>query len=329
MHPHTRVMSEKENLLRAIRRDSPHHTPYRRMNGIITGSEVVWYRGSAAPLEGTDMWGVVWAGGIPAGREWEPEVQAYAVAHPLEDLTRLDDFRFPDPNAPDIMAGLIDGVNRDESLVIGALPFLLFERAYMLTGMENLFMYMVTEPALVRELFRRIADFQIRIIERYAKAGVEAIRATDDYGAQNALMMSPAMWRDLIKSELARIFKAIREAGMIGMLHSCGRIMDIVPDLIELGVDVLDPIQSLSNDLAFLKREYGDRLSFMGGVDTQYLLTLGTPAEIDATVRERIRVLGPGGGYIVGPDNRIPIPEENYRAYVDAIERYGRYPINL
>lgn len=323
------TMSEKENLLRAIRRDNPHHVPFRRMNGTITGAAVIWYHGSVTPLEGVDQWGVTWEGGTPAGREWEPDVLAYAVAHPLEDLAALDDFQFPDPDEPGIMDGLLDGINREESLIIGALPFLLFERAYMLTGMENLFLQMASEPDLVRELFRRIADFQIRIVERYADLGAEAIRTTDDYGTQDALMISPAMWRDLIKPEIARVFKVIKEAGLILHLHTCGNIMEIVPDLIEIGVDVLDPIQSLSNDLAYLKREYGDRLSFLGGVDTQYLLTLGTPAEIDATVRERIRVLGPGGGYIVGPDNRIPIPEENNRAYVAAIERYGQYPLDL
>ena len=320
-------MSERENLLRAIRRDSPHHVPWRRMDGAISGATVVNYRGSMPPLDGVDAWGVRWQGGVAGGQEWQPEIMAYAVAHPLADLALLEQYRFPDPEDPATMAGLLDGVDRKQSLVVGALPFLLFERAHLLAGMENLLLYMAMEPDRVWALLRRVADFQIRMVERYAEAGVEAIRATDDYGTQEALMVSPRMWRDLVKPELARICRAIKAAGLILFLHTCGRVVDIVPDLIEVGVDVLDPIQSLSNDLPALKREYGDQISFMGGVDTQYLLTRGTPAEIESTVRDRIRVMGAAGGYIIGPDNRIPISEENNRAFVGAIRRYGVYPL--
>lgn len=322
-------ISERENLLRAIRRDQPHHVPWRRMDGSISGAAIVTYRGGELPLEGVDPWGVQWQGGIPGGPEWQPEIMAYSVGHPLADFTLVDEYPFPNPDDPALMAGLFDGVDREEALVIGALPFTLFERAHLLAGMENLLVQMASDPDRVRTLFRRIADYQIRIVEGYAAAGVEAFRATDDYGTQVSLMVSPRMWRDLVKPELARIFRAIHDEGMIGFLHTCGRIMDIVPDLIEVGVDVLDPIQSLSNDLPALTRDYGDRITFMGGVDTQYLLTLGTPAEIDATVRQRMRELGAGGGYIIGPDNRIPIPEENYRAYLNAIRRYGVYPLEV
>jgi uroporphyrinogen decarboxylase len=264
---------------------------------------------------------------VAGGQEWQPEVMAYAVEHPLADLSRVDDYLLPNPDRRDLVAGLLDGIDREESLIIGAMPFLLFERAHVLVGMENLLLHMASAPDRVRRLFRRIADFQIRVVERYAAAGVEAIRATDDYGTQESLMMSPRMWREVIKPELARIFAATKKAGLILFLHTCGRVMDIVPDLIEIGVDVLDPIQSLSNDLPALKREYGSQISFMGGVDTQYLLTRGTPAEIEATVRERMRVMGAGGGYIIGPDNRIPISEENNRAFMKAIRRYGVHPL--
>ena len=94
-------------------------------------------------------------------------------------------------------------------------------------------------------------------------------------------------------------------------------------------MDILDPIQQQANDQAELKRLYGARLCFKDGLSTQGALTQGTPAEVAADVRERIRLLAPGGGYILGPDNSIAIPEANYRAYLAAGERYGRYPIRL
>jgi uroporphyrinogen decarboxylase len=139
--------------------------------------------------------------------------------------------------------------------------------------------------------------------------------------------MSPAMWRKLIKPQLARIVAAVREQDAFFFLHSCGHIMEIVPDLVEIGVDVLDPIQAGANDHATLKRLYGDKLSFMYGVNSQGALTQGTPEEVEADVRECIRILAPGGGYVLGPDNSVPMSEANYRAYLWAGEHYGRYPL--
>jgi uroporphyrinogen decarboxylase len=136
------------------------------------------------------------------------------------------------------------------------------------------------------------------------------------------------LWRASIKPELARIVAAAKQGGAWFWLHSCGHIMEILPDLVEIGVDILDPLQARANDQALAKRLYGDKLCIMGGIDTQQVLSLGTPDEIDAKVRSKIRVLGPGGGFILAPDTLISVPEENYLAYLDACERYGRYPID-
>ncbi len=105
--------------------------------------------------------------------------------------------------------------------------------------------------------------------------------------------------------------------------------MEIVPDLIEIGVDVLDSVQAQANDLTEMKHLYGNNLFFMGGVDTQHALSQGSPEEVVADVKRCIRCLGPGGGYILGPDNLIPIPERNYRAYLAAGEQFGRYPLSV
>ena len=323
------TISEKENLLRAIKRDDPHHVPLRRMDGIIPGMVKIYYHGSRMTQAGTDSWGVRWEGGTPAGREWEPLVQPYAVGHPLTDLSKVDEYPFPDPDNPALMAGLLSGIDRDQIVLAGELPLLLFERAHALAGMEDLMVNMAENPEAVQTLLRRIADFDIRIIERYIEIGVEAVRCQDDYGGQTSLLMSPRMWRKLIKPELARIYKVAREAGLIVFHHSCGNIMEIVPDLIEIGVDVLDSVQPKTNDHAKLKALYGDRLSFMGGMDTHYALSRGTAEEIEEDVKRCLRYLGYGGGYIIGPDNLIPIPERCYRAYLTAGELYGRYPLQV
>lgn len=320
-------LSEKENLIRSITSNRPEWVPVRTIHGDVPGMARVSYLGSRGPLEGgPDWWGVVWSKGRLGGREWEPLVRGYVIRHPL-DLADLEDYPFPDASEPLLLAGLLDGVDRDQVFIVAELPFLLLERAHLLMGMENLFVAMVAQPERVAKLLQRIADYQVGILERYIEMGVDGLRGTDDYGTQQALMISPELWRNLIKPQLARIYGVAKEAGLMIFHHSCGHIMEIVPDLVELGVDVLDPVQARANDHAILKRLYGDKISFMGGVDTQDVLTRGTPEEVETHVRERIQLLAPGGGYILGPDNVIPIPRVNYEAYLTAGKRYGRYPL--
>jgi uroporphyrinogen decarboxylase len=322
-------LAPKDNLMRAIQRNDPEYVPVRRMDGQIPGMVRLHYANSMLYRAGTDRWGVRWEGGLSAGAEWEPRIQAYAVGHPLADLSALPRYRFPDPQEPGMFGNMFEGVNRAEHLVMAEVPYLLFERAYLLMGMETFFVAAAEQPGSVAVLLRRIADYQIALIRRLASHKVDAIRATDDYGGQKSLLMSPAMWRALIKPELARIIVATKDAGLLFFLHSCGHIMELVADLIEIGVDILDPIQAAANDHARLKELYGDRLTFMYGVNSQGALSQGTPSEVDANVRECMRVLAQGGGYILGPDNAVTIPEANYQAYLAAGERYGRYPIQL
>jgi uroporphyrinogen decarboxylase len=322
-----RHLSPKENLLRAITRNEPDHVPIRRLDGSIPGMVRLIYRDSRALLSGTDRWGVTWAGGVAAANEWDAEILGYPVNHPLQDLSNLGAYPFPDPDEPGIMDGLMDGVDREQVLITGEICFPVQDRAHLLMGLDNFCMAAVDQPDGVAALLRRIADYQIGIVRRYLEMGADVIRGLDDYGGQTALLLGPRLWRKLIKPELARIIHATKEGGALFWLHSCGHVMEIIPDLIEIGVDILDPVQVRANDQAQAKRLYGDKICFMGGIDTQHLLTEGTPDAIAAEVRERIRMLAPGGGYILAPDTLIPVPEANYRAYLEAGERHGRYPL--
>jgi uroporphyrinogen decarboxylase len=320
-------LSDRENLLRAITRNDPEFVPLRHLDGRVPGMVRLIYRDSRALLRGTDRWGVVWDGGTPARSEREAEIQGYPVHHPLADLAALESYPFPDPDEPGIMDGLMEGVEPGQNLITGEICFPVQDRAHILMGLDNFCTALIDEPERVRELLHRIADYQIRIIERYLAMGANIIRGLDDYGGQKSLLLGPRLWRAFIKPELARVVRAAKEGGAFFWLHSCGRVMEILPDLVEIGVDILDPVQVRANDQAEAKRLYGDRLCLMGGIDTQHLLTLGTPEEIQAEVRSRIQMLGPGGGYILAPDTLIPTSEENYHAYLEAGERYGRYPI--
>lgn len=323
-------MQPKENLWRALTHQDPAYVPYRRLDGTIAGLHRMQYRGSRPVVQGeTDRWGVTWSAGTPAGAEWEPEIQGYPVHHPLPGLDDLPHYAFPDGNDPQLTAGLLDGVPRDEKLVAGEIYFPLFDRASLLMGMQMLFEAMIDRPADVRELFRRIADYQIGVIRQYLAMGVDIVRFAEDYGAQHSLLVSPRHWRALIKPELARMFAVAKEDGALVWLHCCGHVMEIIPDLIEIGLNVLDPVQVRANDQAAVKRLYGDRLCIMGGMDTQYLLATATPDEVTEEVRARIALLGPGSGFILAPDTLIPVPEANYRAYLAAAARFGRYPLGV
>ena len=325
---HTKL-SPKENLLRVIQRKDPQYVPVRHLSGLLQGMVKLNYNGGVAEGQKVDRWGVRWAGGIPARSEWEPRISPYPQGHPLADLALIKSYRFPDPQEPGLFDGVFDGVDRANNLVQFELTAGLFERAWMLAGMESLMMGMAEQPEDIAFLLHHIADHQIALIHRIAALGADIVRLADDYGGQQTLLVSPRMWRKLIKPELTRIARAAKEEGLLFALHSCGHIMEIVPDLIEAGVDILDPIQPAANDQARLKELYGDRLTFANGVNSQGALTLGTPADVDAEVRERIRLLAPGGGYIMGPDNNVDLPEANYRAYLEAGERYGRYPLRV
>ena len=321
-------MKAKDNLWRALTHEEPEYVPYRRLDGTIAGLHRMQYRGSRPVVGGeTDRWGVTWSAGTPSGSAWEPEIQGYPLRHPLVSLDGLSAHRLPDGNDPQLTAGLLDGVPRDEKLVAGEIYFPLFDRASLLMGMQALFEAMIDRPDDVRELFRRIADYQIGVIRQYLQMGVDIVRFAEDYGAQHSLLISPRLWRSLIKPELARMFAAAKEEGALVWLHCCGHVMEIIPDLIEIGLNVLDPVQVRANDQAAVKRMYGDRLCIMGGIDTQYLLARATSEEVTEEVRARIALLAPGGGFILAPDTLIPVPAANYCAYLAAAERFGRYPL--
>jgi len=201
------------------------------------------------------------------------------------------------------------------------------ERAHSLMGMENLLLGLVEDPDRVKLLLRRIADFQIRMAEHFVSLGVDGGWISDDYGSQRSLLISPAMFRESFKPLLAEIIQVYKRSGLFFFFHSCGHVEPIVLDLMEIGVDVLHPVQKHANDQAKLKREYGDQIVFAGGMDTQYTLTRGTPEEVRAEVREQIAILGQGGGYIAGPENWPPFPPQNAEAFATAVKKYGRYPL--
>ena len=304
----------KDNLLRAIAHNDPDHVPYFAEGGI----QGINYRGAMPPEAGLDIWGV----------RWEPthgDLLSFPIGHPVQKVEDLAVYPFPDPRAPGLFDDAKAKMDKDNCLVVGRHILALFERYEALCGIEKAFTWMLDYPQEVGEFLDRLADWQIAIAAEYINIGVEAGRISDDYGTQRDLLMSPATWRRLIKPPLSRIVQCYKNAGLFVFLHSCGNIMRIMGDLVEIGVDVFN-IQTGVNDLPALKRRFGQRITFMGGVDTQYVMTSGTPAEVRQAALDAIRQLGADGGLILGPDQHITMPPENVQELITTARKWGRYP---
>jgi uroporphyrinogen decarboxylase len=202
----------------------------------------------------------------------------------------------------------------------------LWERATFMRGMENLLLDVALNPAFVRRLLRGIADHILATMEvLFEHFTFDGIAVSDDYGTQKAMLISPRDWRGLIRPLLAEIYGLAKRHGRTVFHHSCGHIVPIIPDLIELGLDILHPIQPEAMDVLALKREFGKDLAFCGGLRTQDLLPRGTPREVREEVRRLKDELGRGGGYVLEPGITIQadVPLANILAMIDEAKAAG------
>ena len=312
-------MTPKENLLRAIRYDNPEWLP-RGDEGVMAG---IAYEGNFKVACWTDAWGTRW-------ETTRDDMVPFPKGNPLPDLTRIEDFRVPDPHAmfdadTEIAARMAAIPDRDEKLVFGQQVYFLYERAWALTGLESFMAAFHEHPDELRELLRRITDYNIAIFERYLELGVDGIGFSEDLGTQRSLMISPKHFREFLVPEYKRAFAPVKAAGKLVNFHSCGCVQDVIPDLIEVGVDILNPVQARANDLALVKQLAYGKLALQGGIDAQQVLMRGTPAEVEVEVRRVIGILAPGGGFIIGPDQGMPFPDENIEAMWREAKRSGRY----
>jgi uroporphyrinogen decarboxylase len=266
----------------------------------------------------TDEFGVVWAtSDIDRG---------YPFEHPLPEPT-LAAYAFPDPHAPERWEPVPDAANgyphQFRIAVIGDL----WERAHFMRGLDALLMDLHEAPGFVHELLDGICDYNLATLDGMAAFGPDGVFISDDYGFQDRLMMSPADWREFVKPPLARLLAAAKQYDLVTMLHSCGNVSAIVPDLIEIGLDILHPIQPEAMDVFALKREYGADITFCGGISTQRTLPYGTPDDVRDEVNEKAEALGKGGGYILEPGITLQadVPLANLVALVEGARSYRRW----
>lgn len=253
--------------------------------------------------------------------KWMPaRIRQAVTAATLEERVRR--YTPPDPDQPGIYEWLERDLARQgrEWFVFPSGYAGIFERSYALVSIPTLFESMVTQPALVAELFDKVTEYKLGVIRHLVRMDFDAVHFGDDLGTQVGPFFSPRLFTELLKPCYQRMWSACKEAGKLVMMHSCGNVTSFLPELVELGLDVLEPCQPC-NDLAALKEQYGDRLTFWGGIDTQKLLPFGTPDEVRREAARVIRTLGKGGGHIIGPSQEImkDVPLENVVALIETI----------
>ena len=217
--------------------------------------------------------------------------------------------------------------------IVGEFGGNILEWGQDLRGWDVFLMDLVIHKDLAHHLMDRMVECWLRNLERYLEAVgdyIQIIQMGDDLGTQHGPQISPRLYREMIKPRHQRVYSTVKEQSDIYVfLHSCGAIFDFIPDLIEAGVDILNPVQTSARgmDPVALKREFGHRITFWGGgCDTQRVLPRGTPEEVREDVRERLRVFAPGGGYVFAAVHNIQpdVPPENLVAMFQAVREFGR-----
>jgi uroporphyrinogen decarboxylase len=284
-----------------------------------------------------DEWGITHRRSHPDGLYFD----IVQVALDKPDLTAADiqNHSWPDFGADWRIEGLRSRAEAYRSAgyaVVLKDPFAgIFEMAQRLVGMQNLLLMMAGDKSLAAALFDKLAklklDFWEMALPQLADV-IDVISQADDYGTQSSLLISPRMFREQIKPRWQVIFNRLKELApnAYRFFHSCGSVRTLIPDFIELGVQILNPVQIRAEGMepAALKRDFGDALTFWGGgVDTQSVLPQGTPQQVKDDVRKNIDALAPGGGYVFNTVHNIQadVPVENILALYEAFAEYGVY----
>jgi uroporphyrinogen decarboxylase len=269
--------------------------------------------------------------------EWFPGVHPLAGATTTDELLAYDGW--PDMDDPTRFSHIgedAESIAAKGTHAIMATPWLLFplERAFAMQGMDTFLMNLAVHPEFAVALLEKHLELCKRLMGHVLEElgdNVDIIKIGDDLGTQDNLLMSPAMYRELLKPIHAEFIRFIRSrTGARVFFHTDGDVFDLIPDFLEMGVDILNPIQTSAgrmSDLERLKSDFGGAITFCGAVDTHHVLPRGTPQDVRDEVRRVIGILGRGGGYIAASVHTImnDVPAENIIAMVDAVQAHGGY----
>jgi uroporphyrinogen decarboxylase len=284
------------------------------------------------PAERTrvDEWGIAWVRGS--------EHHFESMTHPLagvESTVDLERYPWPDVTMPyrrEIARQRIQQVQAKGYAAMGWAPFVggtFFEMAWRLRGLDTFMMDLVTNQEFAACLLDKVGELSVSNCCFLAECGVDVLLTSDDVGMQDRMLISPAMWRQWLKPRYAELIARVKEVNpkVLIFYHSDGYVEPIIPELIEIGVEILNPVQPECMDPVKLKEQFGDRLAFWGTVGTQTTFPQGSPSEIKALVKAHIETIGREGGLLIAPTHKLEpdVPWENVVAFFEAVEAYGVY----
>lgn len=284
---------------------------------------------SNANEEYVDEWGITWKWFKNSAGGAYTEI----VRHPLADIKDPSEFKLPDFSREDRYDGVrqLIAQHGKEYGIMGGAACTLLELAWYLMGMQRLLMDLTSEKdfmnAFLDDLTRWIDVAGSKLVE----LGVDIIWIGDDFGTQDRMLMSPELFREFFKPRYAKLFakwKAINPQVKIAF-HSDGNIYPIIGDLVEIGLDILNPVQPKSMDPARVKQDFGKKLTLWGTVDIQEVMPFGSVADVENEVKLRLRTAGQGGGLIISPAHNLQpdVPIENILAFYRTAKEFGRYPL--
>ena len=280
-----------------------------------------------------DEWGIRFR--RPPGGYWYDMVD-----HPLQEanLEDLENYKWPDP----MDAGRFEDLEKEAKKLYEETDYALatslvgsiYEQSWYLRSYQEFTFDLYRNPAFAEKLMDKILEFHMAFFERFLDAVgpyVQIVFVGDDLAEQKGPAIRPAVYRSLIKPRHRKLYQFIKSKADVKLCyHSCGSVIPFIDDLVEMDVDILTPVQvSAANmDTKRLKNDFGDRISFLGGIDTQRVMPFGTVDEVGAEVKRRIEDLALGGGYIIGAVHNIQpeVPPENILAMFNAARKYGKYP---
>ena len=349
-------MTSRENILRAFRRQQPERVgfdfvfspalleEFRRRTGrddyqeyyrfplrcieldptrLTTDYSVFFDRlpPGTRPLDWNPEWGIMGAPGPTAHFQemLHPmagfESAAQVLAYPWPDW--LADYRW------EHVAARVTALKERDLVVAAFMEMTIFEIAWYLRGMDRFMEELVCEEEIATVLLDKLTEIRVGMARRYAAAGVDVLMLGDDVATQIDMMISPALWRSALKPRLAEVIRAAREVNpeILIFYHGDGNMERIVPELIEIGVEILNPVQPECMDPEQMKERFGGQLAFWGCIGTQTTMPFATPLEIKDTVRRLIETVGKGGGLFLAPTHTLEpdVPWENVEAFLDAV----------
>jgi uroporphyrinogen decarboxylase len=284
-----------------------------------TGSHLIQERNESFSVlpnrEFKDMFGVIW------NREQEGDfgiVKDYILKE-----AEFADYVFPIPDERLIREKCERLQKSKEQFRMYAIGFSLFERAWTLRSMPELLIDFMINKEFANELLDRIVEYNLAVVDIVSEYDIDCIFYGDDWGQQKGLIMGPELWREFLKPRLKKMYDKAKENGMFVAQHSCGDISEVFPDLIELGLDIYNTFQPEIYDVVEMKRLYGHKVTFYGGISTQQLLPYAKPEDVKKEMIRLMGILGKDGGYIIAPTHAMPndIPTENILAFLEVVKK--------